>query len=110
QQKNAADEYGNRAMALITTAQNAHSAPELDEISRQLLRILAEAVHDLDTDKISEESFNSFRAILQIGMEVTRDRRAALQILMAVAHRELGAKPLRACTIFGSRPIYNKVC
>jgi uncharacterized protein len=78
QQKNAADEYGNRAMALIAVAQDAESAPALDEISRELLRILAEAVKALDADKISEESFNSFRAILQIGMEVTRDRRAAL--------------------------------
>jgi TRAP transporter TAXI family solute receptor len=78
QQKNAADLYSNRAMALTTAAQDAHSASELDVISRELLVILSEAVRDLDKDKMSEESFNSFRAILQIGMEVTRDRRAAL--------------------------------
>jgi hypothetical protein len=68
QQKNAADIYSNRAMALITAAQEVQSAPELDAVSRNLLGILGEAVHDLDTDKMSEESFNSFRAILQIGM------------------------------------------
>ncbi len=85
QQKNAADIYSNRAMALITAAQEVQSAPELDAISRNLLGILGEAVHDLDTDKMSEESFNSFRAILQIGIEVTRDRRVALQSVAPVA-------------------------
>lgn len=84
QQKNAADEYGNRAMALITAAQDAQSTSTLDEISHDLLRILGEAVHALDADKISEESFNSFRAILQIGMEVTRDRRTALHAVTPV--------------------------
>ncbi len=44
----------------------------------ELLKILTEAVHDLDADKLSEESFNSFRVILQIGMEVTKERRVLL--------------------------------
>ncbi len=75
QQKNTADQYSNRVVTLITAAQDVSSARELDNIWRELLVILREAVHDLDTDKLSEESFNSFRIILQIGMEVTRDRR-----------------------------------
>jgi hypothetical protein len=50
----------------------------LEDIWRELLTILAEAVHDLDADNLSEESFNSFRAILQIGIEVTKERRALL--------------------------------
>jgi ATP-dependent helicase/DNAse subunit B len=50
----------------------------LEEIWNELLTILAQAVHDLDTDKLSEESFNSFRVILQIGMEATRERRSLL--------------------------------
>jgi hypothetical protein len=75
QQKNTADRYSKRVVTLITAAQDVSSMPELDNIWRELLAILREAVHDLDTDKLSEESFNSFRVILQIGMEVTRDRR-----------------------------------
>ena len=54
------------------------SLAPLDETWRELLRILTEAVRDLDADKLSEESFNSFRVILQIGMEVTKERRALL--------------------------------
>jgi hypothetical protein len=42
------------------------------------LKILTEAVRDLDAAKLSEESFNSFRVILQIGMEVTKERRVLL--------------------------------
>lgn len=78
EQKNTADQYSNRVVALISSAQNVHSLAPLDGIWRELLEILAEAVHDLDADKLSEESFNSFRAILQIGMEVTRERRLIL--------------------------------
>ena len=74
-QKNAADYYSNRVLALISAAQKSDSAAELENIWNELLTILSEAVHDLDHDKLSEESFHSFRAILQIGMEVTRDRR-----------------------------------
>ena len=50
----------------------------LDEAWRELLKILTEAVNDLDADKLSEESFNSFRTFLQIGMEVTKERRSIL--------------------------------
>jgi hypothetical protein len=65
-------------VVLINSAQNLHSLTPLEDIWHELLQILAEAVHDLDADKMSEESFNSFRAILQIGMEVTRERRLFL--------------------------------
>jgi uncharacterized protein len=83
QQKNAADQYSNRAVTLMGSAQEANSLASLENIWRELLEILAEAVHDLDADKLSEESFNSFRSILQIALDVTRDRRA---ILMSASH------------------------
>jgi hypothetical protein len=50
----------------------------LDQSWRELLRILTEAVNDLDADRLSEESFDSVRAIIEIGMEVTKERRALL--------------------------------
>jgi hypothetical protein len=78
QQKNKADQYSNRVVALISGVQEVDSLAPLDESWRELLKILTEAVHDLDGDKLSEESFNSFRAILQIGLEVTKERRALL--------------------------------
>jgi len=79
QQKNAADQYNNRAVALMNLAQAANSLASLEDIWRDLLTILAEAVRDLDADKLSEESFNSFRSVLEIALDVTRDRRAILE-------------------------------
>jgi hypothetical protein len=35
-------------------------------------------VRDLGADKLSEDSFHSFRAILQIALEVAKERRDAL--------------------------------
>ncbi|MGO9435017.1 MAG: TAXI family TRAP transporter solute-binding subunit [Terracidiphilus sp.] len=78
QQKNAADVYSNRVVTLIDAAQEVDSIESLDAIWRDLLTILGEAVRDLDDEKISEESFHSFRSILQIGMDVARERRAIL--------------------------------
>jgi TRAP transporter TAXI family solute receptor len=77
-QKNAADEYCNQVVVLIDATQDVNSIGPLDAILRDMLAILSAAVHDLDEGKISEESFHAFRAILQIGMDVTRDRRVIL--------------------------------
>jgi TRAP transporter TAXI family solute receptor len=77
-QKNTADQYSNRVVALINMVQEVHSPAPLDAIWCELVTILTAAVLDLDANKLSEESFNSFRAILQIGMEVTRERRVVL--------------------------------
>jgi hypothetical protein len=63
----------------------------LDETWRELLKILTEAVRDLDADKLSQESFNSFRAILQIGMEVTKERRALLSSMSNGANPVVGS-------------------
>jgi TRAP transporter TAXI family solute receptor len=78
QQKSNADKYSNRVVDLISHVQEIQSLPPLEETWSELLRILTEAVRDLDADKLSEESFNSFRVILQIGMEATRERRSML--------------------------------
>jgi hypothetical protein len=76
QQKNTADRYSERIVALIMVAQEANSPASLENIWRELLAILSETVQDLDADKLSEESFDSCRSILQIAMEVTSARRA----------------------------------
>jgi hypothetical protein len=78
QQKSNADQYSNRVVALISGVGETDSLAYLDETWRELLKILTEAVRDLDADKLSQDTFNSFRAILQIGMEVTKERRALL--------------------------------
>jgi len=81
-QKNTADRYSNRAMALMSSARSATTVEALDEMWRVLLDTLTEAVRDLDADKLSEESFDSFRSILQIALEVTKQRRALLTASM----------------------------
>lgn len=65
------DQYSNRVVALMSAVQEINSLTRLDDdIWRDLVNVLTEAVHDLDADKMSEDSFGSFCAILQIGMEV----------------------------------------
>jgi uncharacterized protein len=86
QQKTNADQYSNRVVALISGVQEVNSLAPLDETWRELLKILTEAVRDLNADKLSEESFNSFRVILQIGMEVTKERRALLSSINNAAN------------------------
>lgn len=73
-----ADEYSNRVMELLSAAQSSNSLPALEEIRMHLLGVLTSAVRDLDTDALSEETFQSFRAILQIALEVAKERRDAL--------------------------------
>jgi uncharacterized protein len=85
QQKNAADLYSDRAVILMSAAEKAVSVAELDQLRHALLGALTEAVRDLDADKLSEESFHSCRSILQIAMEVTRERRASLVGMAAAA-------------------------
>lgn len=77
-QKNTADRYNNRVVALMGSAQEADSLGRVEDIWRELLGILTQAVHDLDNDKLSEESFNSFRSIVNIALDVTKERRAEL--------------------------------
>jgi hypothetical protein len=66
QQKDAADQYNNRVMALVAAAQEVETEAPLVDIWHELLATLAKAVHDLDTDKMSQESFNSFRSHLEM--------------------------------------------
>jgi uncharacterized protein len=79
QQKNVADDYSNRAVALMNSAKEAKTSAALEEIRKELLGILTAAVADLDSDRLSEEAFQSFRAVLQIGLETVRDSWAVLR-------------------------------
>lgn len=78
QQKSIADRYSNRVVELIKKARATASPSTLDEIRAELVDLLTAAVGDLDADRLSEESFHSFRAILQIGLEVVKESRAVL--------------------------------
>jgi uncharacterized protein len=80
QQKDIADDYSNRVVALMSGVREASSDAELERIRGELLDLLASAVRELDADKLSEKSFESFRTILQIGLEAVRDSRGVLQM------------------------------
>ena len=79
-QKNNADEYSNHVMALLETAQSPDSGVTPPEVRAQLLKVLTAAVQDLDADKLSEESFHSFRGILEIVLQVTQESERARAI------------------------------
>jgi hypothetical protein len=100
-QKNTADHYSNRVVELISSVQEVTSLPPLEEIWQELVKILTEAVHDLDADQLSEESFNSFRAILQIGMEVTRERRTILTSANPAAALQGNGASIQAQSLHG---------
>ncbi len=99
QQKNAADHYNDRIVTLMNAAQVATSPESLEDIWRALLALLTKAVRDLDADKLSEESFNSCRSILQIALDVTNARRDALSLSGTAS-----AKPQSTQTARSSRP------
>ncbi len=77
-QKNEADQFTKEVVELMNQAQLAEEPGQLDFIRRRLFELLNEAVHALDIDRISEESFQSFRAVLLIALDVIRERRAQL--------------------------------
>lgn len=79
-QKNNADEYSNQVMALLDKAQSPDSGVTPPEVRAQLLKVLTAAVQDLDADKLSEESFHSFRGILEIVLQVTQESEQARAI------------------------------
>lgn len=78
QQKNVADQYSSRVVALMNEARTAPDPAHLETIRGELLSIFSRAVADLDADRLSGDSFDSFRAILRIGLEEVRDSRALL--------------------------------
>jgi hypothetical protein len=86
-QKNIADGYSRRVMKLMGSAQVAESLDALDRPWRELLATLDEAVRDLDADKLSEESFASFRSILQIALDVAKERRTVLSLGVSLVKR-----------------------
>ena len=59
-QKNRADDYNLEILALIEQLETAKTRSELQALRSQLFSILRQVVIDLDIDKISPESFQSF--------------------------------------------------
>jgi hypothetical protein len=77
-QKNYADQYSRRALGLMNQVKTCSTMAELDSYRAQLLAMLTEAVEDLDRDRMSQDSFQSFRVVWQIALDVIRERRSAI--------------------------------
>ncbi|MEO0535307.1 MAG: TAXI family TRAP transporter solute-binding subunit [Cyanobacteria bacterium P01_A01_bin.123] len=77
-QKNRADMYNLEILALIDQVQDAKSLTELMEIRQQLFKILREVVADLDIDRISPESFQSFTFPWEVAITTIRHREMML--------------------------------
>ncbi len=73
-QKNRADSYNYEILALIDQAQQSQSLPELQAIQRQLLVILHQVITDLDQDRITAESFQSFAFSWEMAATAIRHR------------------------------------
>lgn len=77
-QKNNADDYTKQAITLMQRAPALATVAETEAAQHSLLSILTKAVDALDQDHISEESFQSFRVVWQIAIDVIKERRQIL--------------------------------
>ncbi|MFK8185802.1 MAG: TAXI family TRAP transporter solute-binding subunit [Phormidesmis sp.] len=67
-QKNRADDYNLEILALIKQVEKATTVEELQRLRQDLFSILQQVVVDLDVDKISPESFQSFTFPWEVAM------------------------------------------
>ena len=67
-QKNRADDYNLEILALIEQLEQVETQAELQALRQQLFSILRQVVIDLDVDKISPESFQSFTFPWEVAM------------------------------------------
>ena len=77
-QKNRADMYNLQLLDLIETIQETQDLEELKQVRRRLLSILQAVVIDLDKDRISAESFQSFAMPWEVAITTLRHRETIL--------------------------------
>lgn len=78
-QKNRADTYNLEILDLIDQINQAESVETLHSLRQQLLEILKRVVTDLDVDRISSESFESFTFPWEIASSMIRHRELLLR-------------------------------
>ncbi|PZO34090.1 MAG: C4-dicarboxylate ABC transporter substrate-binding protein [Shackletoniella antarctica] len=87
-QKNRADSYNLEILALIDVIGQVQSLEELSALRKTLFDILKQVVIDLDVDRITSESFESFTFPWEIANNAIRHQEAVLQ-----NRQESGPKP-----------------
>jgi len=94
-QKNRADMYNLEILALIERVQTIEEIAELETARNQLFEILRKVVVDLDKDRISPESFQSFTFPWETAITTLRHREMLLLNLQSVqAQTDAQLKPL----------------
>ncbi|MEO0758530.1 MAG: TAXI family TRAP transporter solute-binding subunit [Cyanobacteria bacterium J06648_16] len=77
-QKNRADMYNLEILELIEQVDKAQSIQELQDLRHQLFSILKQVVVDLDIDRISPESFQSFTFPWEVAITTIRHQELVL--------------------------------
>ena len=67
-QKNRADKYNLEILSLTETVRQTDKLEDLENLRQELFKIFREVVQDLDTDRISTESFQSFAFSWQVAI------------------------------------------
>ncbi len=75
-QKDRADQYTHEVILLLTRTQATNDPVAVDAVRRRLLKLLTDVVWALDQERISEESFQSFRVVWQIAFDLLREHDA----------------------------------
>ncbi|NET08799.1 MAG: TAXI family TRAP transporter solute-binding subunit [Symploca sp. SIO2B6] len=91
-QKNRADHYNLEILELISEVDHATTLEELQAIRQKLFSILKEVVIDLDIDRISPESFQSFTFPWEVAITTIRHQEMVVLNLADAQH------PPRAAT------------
>lgn len=73
-QKNRADKYNLEIITLVDQINSSKSLEELDSIRNDLFTLFNKVVHDLDRDRISAESFQSFTFPWDVAFNSMRHR------------------------------------
>ena len=78
-QKNRADFYNLEVLRLIERINNLDNLEQLNHLRTHLFEILEQVVVDLDEDRVSAESFQSFTFTWKVAMNTISDREALLK-------------------------------
>lgn len=78
-QKNRADDYNQDLVTLIAATYNTNDLHEVRAIREKLVQILTAVVNELDNDRISPESFESFTFTWESAIASVRDRENVLR-------------------------------
>ena len=85
-QKNHADEFNRKMLVLMHEVSDSETESEVEAVRSELMRMLTQAIADLDRNRLSEPSFHSFHTVWQIAINLVNDREKAIAGRYAATH------------------------